>query len=123
MGLSCECGDWEDFEWYFTAQEFAPLVTKYRRRCKSCNRLIDHGEECLEYTRRREPITDVEEKIFGGGPDVPMASWYHCECCGELYTMLSDLGFCMDIDENMNDLLKEYQESYAHRAWRPPESK
>lgn len=118
MSLSCDC-NYDDawYEWY--ANGFHPLQTQRRRRCKSCKRLIDIGADCMQFHRSRDSRTEIEERIYGdNGSDVPMASWYLCEECGEIYKMLSDLGFCMNLGEDMRENLKEYQRCYAHESWR-----
>lgn len=38
-----------------------------------------------------------------------MASWFLCEKCGEIHANLEDIGYCVDIQENMADLLVEYR--------------
>lgn len=123
MSLSCDCGiDFDvDYSWcYQRNTEFTPFCRKRRRKCASCRQLIEIGADCLTFTRHRHPVTEIEARIYGDGPDVPLADWYYCEHCGELYVMLTDLGFCMELSDNMNDLLLLYQKRYAHSSWRPP---
>ena len=50
-----------------------------------------------------------------------MASWFACEDCGEIYLNLEELGYCVDISENMNDLLAEYRELHDTPAMAAPE--
>lgn len=124
MSLSCDCDtDFDtDYDWYYQRNtEFTPFNLKRRRRCYSCHTLIEIGADCLTFTRHRSPITEIEEKIYGDDFGAPLADWYYCEHCGELYIMLTDLGFCMDLEDNMNRLLLDYQKHYAHPSWRPPE--
>lgn len=110
MSLSCSCYD-SDFAWYFDRPiDFTTLQTKKRKRCKSCNKLINVGSTCLRFTRYKYPETEIEERIHGGGSEISLASYYHCETCGEQYFNLSELGFCIDIEDNMFELLREYQE-------------
>lgn len=119
--LSCICYDDDDYgpgSWWYEYQKFAPLETKYRRRCKSCGTMIELQADCVEFRRNRAPISNVEEKIYGEGPNVPLTSWYFCENCGEIFWSLKELGFCIDISENMEELLKDYQRNYTHPSWR-----
>lgn len=110
MSLSCDCYD-SDFDWYFNKPEdFIVLETTKRQRCKSCNELINVGAICLRFTRYKYPETEIEERIYGGESEISLASYYHCEPCGEQYFNLAELGYCLDIENNMFELLKEYQE-------------
>ena len=38
-----------------------------------------------------------------------MASKYMCENCSDIFFNLYELGFCVSIEDNMNDLLEEYK--------------
>jgi hypothetical protein len=118
MSLSCSCeGEYWPEEYGETAwwlpdeNDVTTLQTKRRKRCKSCNELINIGEECTEIHRERMPYNEIEARITGAGDDVliPVASWYLCERCGDIYSNLSSLGYCMDLaSDNMEDLLIEY---------------
>lgn len=132
MGLSCSCPDWDDSNWYYTVKSkllnnepiyndgkviwdeefFFPLATKRSRICKSCKKKIAVGDLCIEFERKRNAANDIEERIYGG--EVEMASWFHCEECGEQYLNLEALGYCVDINENMHNLLKEYREEHDY---------
>lgn len=110
MSLSCTC----DFEcdspgsWYGEADDwFKPLTTSKRKRCLSCNELIDIGSESLRVYRWHPPWTDIELNIYGD--EVPLAPKYMCGKCGEIYLNLSALGYCVNFG-NMQDLLEEYHE-------------
>ena len=118
MSLSCSCPGYDDFAWYYSYNpEFSSLKTTRRKRCCSCKDLIDLGSDVLEFGRSREPRTEIEERIFGDGDTVEMASWYMCEDCGEIFFNLENVGFCVDIQDDMRENLKEYQREYAHPAW------
>ena len=110
MPLSCDCSDWDDegIGWW-KPDEFKVLETKKRKRCKSCRRLISIGENVIEFERFHYPQHDIEERIWGDGAEIPMASWFLCEHCGEIFLNLDDLNYCVRPDENMNLLLEEYQ--------------
>ena len=110
MSLSCSCpdfspenpGDW----WYFIPSDFSKLKTDKRKRCCSCNELINIGSDCLDFWRERLPYTEIEERI--SGEIIQISSLYMCETCGEIYLNLSDLGYCIDIKSNMQKCLEEY---------------
>jgi hypothetical protein len=109
MSLSCSCGDPEDCDWYWhEPADYSTLDTKRRRRCKSCGTLIDVGSIVAMFLRDRYANGDIEERIYGEGCEIPMAEWYHCETCADLYFSLSELGFCVSPDEDMRGLVKEY---------------
>jgi hypothetical protein len=114
MPLSCDCGDWDgDGIWLLVPEEFSVLDTKRRKRCKSCKRLINKGESVLEFERFHYAQDDIEERIWGEGCDIPNASWYLCSHCGEIFLNLDDLKFCVNPDENMEDLLEEYRREHV----------
>lgn len=115
-GLSCSCPDWDGEGWFYTyVDDFVTLKTKRSRRCKSCNATIKVGDECVEFDRYRSPNCDVEENIYGEGGEVPLASHYHCSTCGEQFFNLTALGFCVDIQDNMMNLLDEYRRTYGDK--------
>ena len=114
MSLSCDCGG--DYDWYYEPYEpedYTTLQTKRRRRCCSCNVLIDIGAICLRFYCHRPPRHDIEEGIYGD--EVPMADKYLCEECSDLYFSFTELGFCINLGENMLDLVQEYQQDYLPR--------
>jgi hypothetical protein len=117
MPLTCECyyDGSEGFDWYFERPEdYSTLKTKRRKRCCSCKNLIDTGTVCLEFTRYRHPGYDsIEERIYGEGAEVPLASWFVCEKCADIYFSLEELGFCIDLGESMQSLLEEYRINYG----------
>ncbi len=112
--LSCDCNydfDESDFgEWYDFPEDFSRLETIRRRRCRSCNDLIDVGSLVCEFPRWRWPRDDVEEAIFGIGCELRLASIYYCEACGEIFLNLSAIGYCMELNDSMTDCMKKYQE-------------
>lgn len=93
---------------YYPPQEFSTFHGKRRKRCASCRELIEIGTDCLEFDRMRAPYTEIEQKIMGD--EVPIAPWYMCEKCGEIYLNLQDIGYCLNLGEDMRDCLKEYHE-------------
>ena len=109
MSLSCSCDEWDGDGWaYNYCNDLTKLKTKRRRRCKSCSNMINIGSDCLEFSRFQYPQDEITEKIYGEGGEVPLASWFMCKCCGEIYLNLTDIGYCLQIDENMNNDLAEY---------------
>lgn len=97
--------------WYFIADDdFSTLNTKRARRCVSCKALIKPGSEVLRFDRWRGCESWVEEKIYSVEKGVPIASWYHCAACGEQALNLMALGYCINPDDNMIELLREYQD-------------
>lgn len=124
MSLSCECSDydWESDGWaYRVPYDFDTLRTKRRRRCQSCKTLIDIGSPCVAFDRHRYPQDDIEERIWGEGTEISLATWYMCEECGGLFLSLEDLGFCIDIErDNMHELLEEYHEHFNPVKWEAP---
>lgn len=69
------------------------------------------GAEVLALSRWRTAGYDtIEEKIYGCQGEVPLATWYMCERCGGLFMALEELGFCVDVGDNMIALAKEYGE-------------
>jgi hypothetical protein len=113
MPLTCTCGnDYGDSDWYFQVDDdLSTLQTKRSRRCRSCNVKIKPGDVCLALTRTREPNSDIEERIYGDDwESVPMSTWYQCESCGEQYLNLHALGYCIQPDDHVPSLLKEYHE-------------
>lgn len=107
--LFCEYDD-EFADWfYMSPADFSILDTSRRKRCCSCKTLIEKNAVVLKFKRFRYFRTEIEEKIYGDS-EIGIAAWYMCEPCGDQYMNLSSLGFCIDLEENMFDLLKEYQE-------------
>jgi hypothetical protein len=109
MSLSCTCSDNDDAEWYwYGPSDYSTLNTRRRKRCISCGTLIDVGAIVARFERNRCPQNDIEEKIYGEGPTIPMAERYHCESCADQYFNLTELGFCVYPEDSMRDLVREY---------------
>lgn len=111
MSLSCSCAEWEGegIGWYY-AEDFTNLNTKTRKRCRSCKQMIEKQATCIEFNRFQYPQNEVQCRIAGDWDvEMPLASWYYCESCGEIFLNLADLGYCIDLDDDdMRDLLEEY---------------
>ena len=110
MPLTCECPyDDESTLWFYEPpDDFSTINTKRRRRCSSCNALIDNGALCLCFKRWRFARGEYEENRFGDGSEISLASMYFCEHCGEIYLNLDALKYCVYPGENMNEILSEY---------------
>ena len=113
MSLICGCDfDPSDFERWWedcSAPKLMGIKAK-RKRCCSCNKLINSNEEVVEFYRYRHPKGDIEERIHGD-ERVPLASSFMCEECYGLYLALSDIGYeCLDINQPMKDYVAEYNE-------------
>lgn len=106
--LSCSCSDDFDSWWYLGPNDFTVLNTSRRKRCCSCKKLIDIGSQCVELQRYRSPLSDIEEQIYFD--EVPIASWWLCEWCGEMYFNFEALGYCYYAGDSLNEMLKEYWE-------------
>ena len=118
MSLSCGCDSWgDDAAWYWNGERFEALVGKRSVRCKACKTLIKPGIECWHLDRFREPRTDFEERIYSD--EVPLAAWHLCERCGDIYSSLTELGFCVNPEESMDAQLAEYHRDYAKLPTKP----
>ncbi len=114
MTLSCTCIYGDDLDWYwYDPDDYSTLNTTRRKRCRSCGALIEIGALVARFERNRCPRTDIEERIYGDGPTIPLAEWYHCEACADQYFNLTALGFCVDPSDNMRELVREYAEMTA----------
>jgi hypothetical protein len=111
MPLTCSCDEWDGEGWYYiNPTDFINLKTKYRRRCCSCNIKINLESLCLIFTRHRGVEDNEEYNILGEDAIIDISSWYMCEKCGEIFLNLNAIGYCIDIQNNMFDLLDEYQD-------------
>ena len=111
--LSCSCDEWDgEGVAKYSPSKFSTLETKKRKRCKSCNVLINIGADCLIFNRVRmaDYDNDIEMRIYGEDQEIPMASHYLCEKCGEKYLNLEALGYCLDISESMDTYMAEYHD-------------
>lgn len=108
--LSCSCDfDQDDYiNFYYDPIDFSTLVSSKRKRCISCQKLIDIGTIVVIFDFYRHPYNEIEERCKG--EKIRMANRYMCEKCGEHFLNLIALGYCVDIGENMAEALKEYHE-------------
>ena len=113
MPLSCYCEVDDDPEyWIWHPDDYSEMPKlKRRRRCSSCQTVIEPGSVVAKFRRSRDARSDVEISIYGeGDPDsINLADWYLCEECADLYFSLHELGYeCVSADENMRELVREY---------------
>ena len=94
--------------YYYTPSDFVKLQTVKRKRCCSCKKLIDINALCLKFERGRYPNSDIEENIYMD--EVPLAPWYMCEECGDMFFNFDSLGFCINLGDNMAENLRDYWE-------------
>jgi len=126
LSCSCDCDGWEAeygmWMYWGGGGDFEKLATSKRKRCKSCNELIDLNSFCVNFPRYRYPRNDIEARIRGYSedeceweePSIKISDHYLCEKCGEIYLNLQSVGFeCIAPTENMRQLLKDYQVEYA----------
>lgn len=106
MGISCDCDG--DYDWWFEpADDFSAMPRRTRRcRCASCKKLLDAGAVTLALKCTRQPRDYIEEEIYGG--EVPLATKYLCERCGEILLNLLAAGLCVSIGGNLENDLREY---------------
>ena len=116
MTLSCSCNEPDDDSWWYSPpSDFTTLNTTKRKRCCSCKELINIGSVCTEFYRWRNPISDIEYRIYGDGGEIGMASWYMCEWCSEMYFNFDELGYCHYLGDSMVETLEEYKEMEKDR--------
>lgn len=110
MSLTCDRdADYGDYSWYYDVpNDFTRLDTKRGRRCCSCNAPIKVGDTVLKHYCWRPPENDIEERIYGD--EVPKATRYMCEDCGDLAMNLRGAGYCAPPGDDMRGLVKEYAE-------------
>jgi hypothetical protein len=110
MSLSCSCDRGEDGWYYLPPEDYTHLDTKRSRKCCSCKTVIRIGELCAKFERETNPDADsVDWRIYGD--EKPLASWFMCERCADLYFSITELGFCITIggaDGDMREMVKEY---------------
>lgn len=108
MSLDCSCA-YGDFEWYYHApKDFVKIETSKRKRCCSCEQLIDIGSDVLSFERYRGPRSDYEEQRFGD--EAYLADWYMCESCSEKFLNLTSIGYCIILGDCMDELMRLYHE-------------
>lgn len=111
--LDCECGDPYDCEWYFLSpdkgEEFEPFQESEPCKCGSCKRYIQIGEDCIKFPCYNANECAVDENGEELDEDRLEFISYLCSDCGEQWLNLTDIGYCIPINENVMDYLREYQ--------------
>ena len=114
--LSCKCAFDGDAESYYSCNhDFTVLQTSTKKRCQSCQKLINKDATVVKFDRWRDPRSDVEENIYIS--EVPLAPWYYCEECGGLWLTLSGLGYCLKIGNNIQNDMEDYRKLH-NPTWR-----
>lgn len=115
MGLSCGCdGSLSEYSWMHEGpSDFHPFNAggefKRRKRCASCGKLLNFGEECVRFNRIRAPKSEIEERIFGD--EIPIPAVFQCEDCAGIFVNLWELGYnCISPDTPVQELLADYWE-------------
>lgn len=93
MPLSCECAWGERGSIYYESPEPTTYERKRRTRCKSCNLLIDPGDEVARFKCNKIPGTEIEERIYGEDGVIQRADHYVCETCADILFNLHAQGF------------------------------
>ncbi len=111
--MNCTIGNQFDYEgepgqWYWIGpSDFSIYNKKRRKKCFSCNDMIELNSYVAEFQRGRSPYSDIEAAICGD--EILMAPIYFCEKCADIYFNLEDLGYNVSL-MNMNEALEEYQD-------------
>ena len=114
MGLSCSCDDGGDV-WYYPPDDYTKMPPyPHRRRCFSCKDVIQWTAICTAFSVCRAPSSDIEEVIYGD--EVVAAPRFLCERCSDLYFSLDELGFCVNLGDDMRELVREYAEIYGRNS-------
>ncbi|MEY2342085.1 hypothetical protein AB4090_08260 [Acidithiobacillus sp. IBUN Pt1247-S3] len=118
MSLHCHCEGMDDSsaEWWY--DRYAQLDTfngKRSTHCRSCRYRLKPGAQVYRFTRWRDPNSDIEERIHGD--EVPLAPWYHCLDCQAIYVRLEQIGVCVDLGDDMREILDEFNRDYAPRGF------
>lgn len=116
MTLSCSC-DYEpepgDHTWLpsddFSILEY-PIGRKLPYKCCCCKKKIIEHDTVVKIYKYRVPATEVEVKIYGEDGEIPLAPWYLCEQCGEIYLTLAEIGYRCINPKYILDAQREYWE-------------
>lgn len=113
MGLSCECDyDYDGDGWYWRSpRPDLKQHTGRRKRCCSCGDLIQITDLITRFQRLRAPLDLIEERIHGD--EVYLAPWVMCERCSDLFWSLTELGYCIQLGDDMRELVGEYADMAA----------
>ena len=103
MSLSCECNA-DDYEYNYLPPEDYDTAAQ-ASRCVSCLARIHAGATIATF----ELVTydDNGEEQYG-------ETEHMCEVCADLYFSLEELGFCINLGDDMRELVEEYAEMVKH---------
>ena len=110
--LTCEC-DFDDYETYWYPPKDFSKATK-KEKCVSCNEKIEVGSDCLQFD-----ILSADED----GNECKDSENFMCQWCGDIFLNLNNLGYCINLDDNMHDLLKEYWQLTGFKSKKEKEIK
>lgn len=110
MSLSCDIDfDDEGDRWWYGPQDESALATKRSRKCCSCGQKISVGDISRKVNRYRRP-TEFEEDRGICFDEVPLASWYLCETCGDLADSITEQGLCYTLgNDSLKNQIAEYR--------------
>lgn len=102
----CGC-DYDGDTFRDTADDFSRMPKRSRRcRCASCKKMLNEGDTVLALRCFRQPRCDIEERLYVD--EVPLATKYLCERCGEILMNLESAGNCVLLDGNLEGDLRQY---------------
>lgn len=103
MSLSCDCNI-DCYDYYFEPpKDFSIFQQHRRKRCCSCNELIEIGADCGKFA-----IYELDEY----GDQIYKPYKFMCEECTGLFFALEDLGFCLTLGGDMHHLVEEYNQEF-----------
>ena len=112
MSIACHCDYDGDGWWYLPPRDYATMPALPRRkRCCSCRALIEPGATVANVSRARSPRSDIEEDIYGD--EVPLANWWLCEACADVYFSLEELGYCIMLGDESGSLPQQVRNYVA----------
>ena len=97
--LTCECDFDDDYETYWYPPKDFSKATK-KEKCVSCNKKIEAGDDCLQFD-----IYGYDEEA---DEEIEINQDFMCQECGEIFLNLNALEYCINLEDNMHDLIKEY---------------
>ena len=114
MSIHCDYGDFDpsDHEtWFYYPNDYTTLKTKRRKRCCSCQNLIEIESICTKIERFRHRTKWEEARSLHYDDGVRIAPWWMCEECSDLMLSLRELGYSFDVGENMKLLVEIYKKN------------
>jgi len=118
MSIFCACNCSDECAWYYYHNDPEPVQRNRATRCISCKTKIKPGDMAAHFFRFRHPKTEIEEKIFGEGGEIPMATWFMCQDCYTIFKAFDKLDVCIDLgNDNVHDCLAEFNRDYAPKGF------